>query len=250
MFGIPASGTQAHSWVQAFPTELESFQAFAETYPDNSILLVDTYDTAEGARLAAQVGQQLEQDGHTFVGVRIDSGDLTEEIPRVRTILDEEGLTGTKIVVSNDLNEEKITALAQAGTMPDLFGVGTEMEVSRDDPALSVVYKLMEVDGEPTIKLSPGKITFPGRKQVFRTEKGDILALAKENLSGTPLLQPILVDGELVHALPSLPEIRSYCMDAVANLPDPFSMQPSKKLAQMVADLRAKYSPAPPDSLS
>ncbi|HMF34256.1 MAG TPA: nicotinate phosphoribosyltransferase, partial [Candidatus Lokiarchaeia archaeon] len=92
MFGIPASGTQAHSWVESFPTELESFQAFAETYPDNAILLVDTYDTVEGTRLAARVGKQLEANGHAFAGVRIDSGDLAEEVPRVRAILDEEGL--------------------------------------------------------------------------------------------------------------------------------------------------------------
>jgi nicotinate phosphoribosyltransferase len=246
LFGIPVVGTQAHAWVQSFPTELDAFRAYAATYPDNNTLLIDTYDIAEGTRHAAQVGKELQENGHTLGGVRIDSGDLGVEIPRVRKILDQKGQKTTKIVVSNDLNEYKIGDLAKQGPdhMADLFGVGTEMIVSRDDPALSVVYKLVEIDGQPCIKLSSGKVTYPGRKQVFRTKDGDVLAAGGEDLPGHALLQPILVDGALVSPLPRLAEIQQYCLDAIKNMPKPLAVTPSPKLAALVETLKAKYARA------
>ncbi len=248
LFGIPVVGTQAHAWIQSFPTELDAFRAYAATYPDNNTLLIDTYDIAEGTRHAAQVGQELQKNGHALGGVRIDSGDLSVEIPKVRKILDEEGQRSTKIVVSNDLNEYKIGDLAKQGPdhMADIFGVGTEMIVARDDPALSVVYKLVEIDGQPCIKLSSGKVTYPGRKQVFRTKDGDVLAAGGEDLPGSALLRPVLVDGALVAPLPKLTEIQQYCLDAIKNMPKPLKMSASPKLTNLVETLKAKYAGTKP----
>ena len=244
LFGIPVVGTQAHAWIQSFPTELEAFRAYATVYPENTILLIDTYDLEEGTRHAAQVGKELQRRGHSLRGVRIDSGDLAAEIPKVRQILDAEGQQAAKIVVSNDLNEYKISELTKQGPahVADIYGVGTEMAVSRDDPALSVVYKLVEIEGQPCIKLSPGKITYPGRKQIFRTKDGDVLACHGESLPGYALLRPILVDGALVAPLPNLSEIQQYCREALNSMPKPLKVIPSAKLATLVETLKEKYT--------
>jgi len=244
LFGIPVVGTQAHAWVQSFPTELDAFRAYAETYPDNNTLLIDTYDIGEGTRHATQIGKELQQKGRSLSGVRIDSGDLAVEIPRVRKILDQEGQTTAKIVVSNDLNEYKINDLAQRGPkyLADIFGVGTEMIVSRDDPALSVVYKLVEIDGRPCIKLSSGKVTYPGRKQIFRTKDGDVLATGGETLPGCTLLQPVLMNGVLVAPLPKIVDIQRYCLESLKNAPKPLAVTLSPNLTTLVEILKSKYA--------
>lgn len=173
-FGIPVSGTMAHSWVMAFDSELEAFSRYAELYPDSSILLIDTYDTlGSGIENAIRVGRKLKDEGKRM-GVRLDSGDLQYLSKRVRQRLDEAGLTDTTIVVSNELNENIVHQLVTDGAPIDGWGVGTELVTGGSDCALSGVYKLAakEQSGRmvPTMKLSnnPEKTTTPGIKQVYR----------------------------------------------------------------------------------
>jgi len=193
-FGIPVKGTHAHSWIMSFPTELAAFQAYADLYPDDCTLLVDTYDTlGSGVPNAIRVGRDLKEKGHTLGGIRLDSGDLAQLSIESRRLLDEAGLTETRIVASNDLDEHAMAAIKAQGGRIDIWGVGTKLATCKDDPALGGVYKLVaaaDQDGvmEPKIKLSssPGKVTIPGIKQVYRFYDaddrmvGDILQLAEE----------------------------------------------------------------------
>jgi nicotinate phosphoribosyltransferase len=217
--GIPCVGTMAHSWVQAFEAESDAFDAFARVFPDASTMLVDTYDTEEGVRRAAAIEPPVS-------AVRIDSGDLAGLSIRARAILDSLGRTGVKIVASGDLDERVIAGLVAAGAPIDAFGVGTELIVSRDAPALSLVYKLVEIDGAGRIKLSPHKKTYPMAKQVhrFRDARGrfscDRVTRADEPSDGEPLLVPVVRGGKLVGPLPRLDAIRDRCRDQVAALPD------------------------------
>src|SRR5262249_49711988 len=151
--GIPASGTMAHSWVQSFGGESEAFAAFARIFPGTATLLVDTYDTLEGVRHAAAIAPPVP-------AIRIDSGDLDALARQARVILDERGRTGVKIMASGDLDEFRIAALVAGGAPIDGFGVGTELITSRDAPALAMVYKLVEVEGQGRFKLSPGKKSY------------------------------------------------------------------------------------------
>lgn len=244
LFDIPCSGTQAHSWVQSYPTELAAFRAYAEIFREHTILLVDTYDTPTGVRRACQVAREMHERGVAIRGVRVDSGDLAEEVARVRRILDEEGCPELKIFVSSDLNEYKIRDLEDTTPSPDAYGVGTELQVSRDDPALSVVYKLVELAGRPRIKLSEAKVTYPGRKQVYRTETRDVIARAGETHEGMPLLTEVVRDGVLVAPLPTLREAQANCRRSltslVPHLPT-FTVEPSAGLRQIVAELRAAH---------
>jgi len=161
--GIPVYGTAAHSWVLAFPSEREAQRRLQELLGPDTVYLIDTYDTLEGARIAASLGRPL-------WGVRLDSGDLIELSRAVRRILDEAGLVEAKIMASGDLNEYKIAEIVAAGAPIDAFGVGTELATSSDAPALGGIYKLVEIEGRYTAKLSPGKVTFPGpnRSIAFR----------------------------------------------------------------------------------
>ena len=216
--GIPCSGTMAHSWVQSFATEAASFRAYARVFPESSTLLVDTYDTEEGVRAAAAVEPPAQ-------GVRIDSGDLLDLARRARAILDANGRAGTKIFGSGDLDEYSITRLVTAGAPYDAFGVGTELITSRDAPALSLVYKLVELDGQGRIKLSPGKKTYPLGKQVHRqrdpsgTFARDVVTKSDEPCGGEPLLVPVIRAGHLAAPLPNLESIRQRCRDQLASLP-------------------------------
>jgi nicotinate phosphoribosyltransferase len=216
---IPASGTMAHSWVQSFSAESDAFAAFARIFPENTTLLVDTYDTPEGVRRAAAIEPPVG-------AIRIDSGDLADEARQARTILDQLGRASVKIIASGDLDEFKIANLLAAGAPIDGFGVGTELITSRDAPALAMVYKLVELDGEGKFKLSPGKRTYPMAKQVFRRRDensrfcGDHVTLAEEHAEGDPLLTPILRSGRLVTNLPTLESIRARCRDQLAALPE------------------------------
>jgi nicotinate phosphoribosyltransferase len=217
--GVPAVGTMAHSWVQSFPTEAEAFAAFARVFPGNTALLVDTYDTLAGVRLAARIEPPVQ-------AIRIDSGDLGRLARQARSILDQHARSNVKIVVSSDLDEYRIEELVSSGTPIDGFGVGTELITSRDAPALSMVYKLVELDGQGKIKLSPGKKTYPMAKNVFRRRDrsdrfcGDHVTRADESAEGQPLLVPILQAGRLVAELPSLESIRSHCRQQLASLPE------------------------------
>ena len=249
VFGIPVYGTMAHSYVMSFETELEAFRAFAEDFPNNAILLIDTYHTLQGARHAAIVAKEMEAKGYRLKGVRLDSGDLVSLSREVRKILDEEGLDYVKILLSGDLNEYKIQAILDAGGVVDFLGVGTELGTSRDAPSLGGVYKLVEDNMGPRIKLSEGKVTLPGKKQVYRIldEQGlwkeDIIALEGEEVElpgdSYPLLVKVMENGEVVYDLPSLEEIRSRCLEMVDRLPQEYG-----KLEAFAEDkLPVKLSP-------
>jgi nicotinate phosphoribosyltransferase len=209
----------AHSWVQSFDTEIEAFAAFARIFPENTTVLADTFDTLEGVRLAALMEPPVR-------AVRIDSGDLETQARQARAILDLNGRPGVQIVASGDLDEYRIAQLVGSGAPIDAYGVGTELVTSRDAPALAMVYKLVELDGEGKLKLSPGKETLPLAKQVFRRRDpigrfcGDLVAGTAEADSGEPLLVPILQSGRLVTELPSLEAIRRLCREQVAALPE------------------------------
>jgi nicotinate phosphoribosyltransferase len=208
----------AHSWVQSFADELSAFATFARVFGDASTLLVDTYDTLQGVRHAAAIEPSIP-------AIRIDSGDLDDLSRRARAILDERGRRETKIMVSGDLDEHRIAALIEAGAPVDGFGVGTELITSRDAPAMSMVYKLVELEGQGRYKLSPGKKTYPMAKQVFRRRDatgrfaGDLVTRADESAEGEPLLVPIVLEGKLVRPWPSLEEVRTRCRDQLAALP-------------------------------
>jgi nicotinate phosphoribosyltransferase len=222
VWDIPVYGTAAHSFTMAFEREQDAFAAFHKVFPESSTLLIDTYDTLEGARRAAALGPSVK-------GVRLDSGDISILSRQVRRILDDAGLTETRIVASGDLNEDKVAALIAEGAPIDSFGVGTEMIVSRDAPALGGVYKLVAIDDEgrhrPVRKLSPEKATYPDAKQVFRTRDaegrfaGDVLGLLHEDCPGEGLLVPVMRGGELIGPQPKLAEIRERAAAQRAALP-------------------------------
>jgi nicotinate phosphoribosyltransferase len=224
-YAIPLAGTAAHSWTQAFPTERESFQALLDTFPEDAVLLIDTYDPLMGAETAATLGRKIP-------GVRIDSGDLLEKSREVRKILDRHGLSETKIVASGDLNEYKIEALLSQGAPVDLFGVGTDIATSRDVPALSVVYKLVETERDGIVeyksKFSEEKVYLPGRKQVFRFYDGaqfhhDLIACADEKApEGKPLLHPVMRQGRRLKPRARLQDSRIVVLANLDLLPEPY----------------------------
>lgn len=223
--GIPPVGTLAHSWVMAFENEQDSFNKFHEIFPDDTILLIDTYDTLVGARHATVIGKKLK-------GVRIDSGNLSELSKEVRRILDTEGLQHVRIIVSGDLNEDRIDTLLKNGAPIDSFGVGTEMVTSKDAPALGGVYKLVEQEhgGKiiPRMKFSEGKLIHPYKKQVYRIiDKAgnfveDVIGLEGEELKGIPLLIPVINDGKICRNLPTIHEIQHTTINGLECLPEPF----------------------------
>ena len=247
LFGVPVGGTHAHSWVMSFEDELTAFRAYADVFPDNCLLLVDTYDTlGSGVPNAITVFKELRARGKEPVGIRLDSGDLAFLSRQARVMLDDAGFPNAKIFASGDLDEEVIWDLKAQGAAIDVWGVGTRMITSMDNPALGGVYKLSaeEVDGKfvPRIKISenPAKITNPGVKQLYRfydrrsgKALADLLALDEEDFSsGEPLeifdpentwkrmtlcdyrmrqlLVPVFENGELVYDSPALSEIAAY----------------------------------------
>jgi nicotinate phosphoribosyltransferase len=250
---LEASGTQAHSWIQSFETELEAFRAYARTFPDSTILLVDTYDTLEsGVPNAITVARELEEQGHRLVGIRLDSGDLAYLSKKARQMLDDAGLDYVKIAASNQLDEHVIRSLTSQGAPIDVFGVGTQLVTAHDDPALDGVYRLSSFDGEHRIKLSenPEKINFPGLKQVWRLSDsegnfyGDVVGLDGEFDGGAPdgrmydpahpnakhvsvegyaaeqLLHPVMRDGTRLVDPRETADIANYARRRLANLPD------------------------------
>ncbi|MYC30782.1 MAG: nicotinate phosphoribosyltransferase [Chloroflexi bacterium] len=214
-YGLPPAGTMAHSMITAYPTELEAFRAYAKAFPHRTILLLDTYDTIEGAYNAAQVGKELEEAGHRLVGVRLDSGDYLDLSKRVRGILDDAGLGYVKIVASGGLDEYEIARLVEDGAPIDIFGVGTRVSVSADAPYTDMSYKLACYEGRPVMKLSPDKVSPPGTKQVYRFKdaqgnfEGDIVALDEENLpGGEALLETVMERGGRTRPAPTLSQAR------------------------------------------
>jgi nicotinate phosphoribosyltransferase len=204
-YGIPLAGTMAHSYVEAFPDEREAFEAYLRSYPNGATLLVDTYDTVAGAERAARVARALAARGGRLAGVRLDSGELLELSRRVRAVLDEAGLEEVEIFASGGLDEHDVERLLGEGAPIDGFGIGSKLGVSADAPFLDAAYKLVEVDGRPVQKLSAGKETLPGRKQVWRrSEDGlfvrDLVAGADEGgpADAEPLLRAAMRAGERV----------------------------------------------------
>jgi len=232
-YGIPIFGTMAHSFVMFLENEIEAFRAFAKTFPEKSTLLIDTFDDIKGAENAVVVAKELEKKGFRLSAVRIDSGDLVKISKKVRGLLDKKGLNYVKIFASGDLDEYKIARLLRNGARIDSLGVGTRMSTSEDRPYVDIIYKLcekMDKTGRfvPTMKLSKGKITIPGRKQVFRVkdDKGnftkDIIALHNEEVKGKPLLIKVMEKGEIVYDLPTLQGIRKRALENLSNLPEKY----------------------------
>ena len=246
--GIPPTGTMAHSYVMAFPSELEAFRAFARAFPHATTLLIDTYDTVAGAHNAVVVGREMERQGHQLAGVRLDSGDLAELSREVREILDAAGLSYVRIFASGGLDEDEIARCLDMGAPIDAFGVGTRMNVSADAPYLDIAYKLVRYGSRDVLKLSPGKATWPGQKQVYRRRgrdgcfEGDVLALRDEEAAGggsEPLLRTVMTGGRRIEAAPPLATMRARCAEQVAALPEPlrrlatgerYPVQPSARL--------------------
>ncbi len=222
-YGVPIAGTMAHSFVQSFDDEMEAFRSFARVYP-STVLLVDTYDPIAGVKKVVALAKEL---GAAFKvrGVRIDSGDLLALSKAARQILDDAGLRHVQIVASGGLDEYVILDLVAAGAPIDTFGVGTDLAVSGDAPALDIVYKLTEFGGAGRVKLSVGKRSLPGRKQIFRSFEndiavGDTIARAEETLPGTPLLRPVMRGGVRVTPAEPLTTIRDRCRTELARMPE------------------------------
>jgi len=215
VFGIPVSGTMAHSYVSTFENEIDAFRAYADVFPDDVVFLIDTYETIAGAQKAARVGQEMNQQGHMLKGVRLDSGDLVALSKQVREILDAAGLANALIFASGGLDEFEIEKLLKKGARIDAFGVGTAVGTSADAPNLDIVYKLVRFNNRNIRKLSPGKQTLAGEKQVFRKLDAqgimsvDTIGLRDESIADSqPLLAPVMRRGELVQDHPRLRDIQ------------------------------------------
>jgi nicotinate phosphoribosyltransferase len=263
-YGVPVFGTMAHSFIMSFEKEVEAFRAFAKTFPDKSTLLIDTYNDLAGAENAVAVAKELEAKGHRLGGVRLDSGDLDNISKKVRKLLDEKGLNYVIIFASGDLDEYKIEELLKNGAKIDAFGVGTKMGTSADKPYIEVIYKLCETQNEdggfsPIMKLSEGKSTLPGRKQLYRFEdkKGcyveDVIALENEKMDAEPLLLKVMENGIINYEFPSLDEVRHLAKQNLSKLPEVYKkltnppaypVKLSKTLETLIADLTQKLSEA------
>jgi nicotinate phosphoribosyltransferase len=258
MFDIPVSGTHAHSWVQSFPDEISAFRAYARVFPDSALLLVDTYDTLRsGVPNAIQVFKELRASGHEPLGIRLDSGDLAYLSKKAREMLDAAGFPKAIIAASSDLDEFLIRDLKTQGACISVWGVGTRLITSENNPALGGVYKMSgeEINGKlvPKIKISdnPAKVTNPGYKKVFRLYDkngmaiADLIALDHETIDTTKplrifdpvqtykrmtltnftvreLLVPIFIGGKQVYTCPDIHEIAAYAKRELASMWDEY----------------------------
>jgi nicotinate phosphoribosyltransferase len=242
----------AHSYIMAFESETEAFRAYARQFPERAVLLIDTFDSEEGARRAAQVARELAAEGINVSGVRLDSGDLGPLARSVRKILDDAGLDEMQIFLSGDLDEYRIKSLLEEGAPADAFGVGTQMGTSADSPSLGGVYKLVEDDRGPKIKLSTGKATLPGRKQVFRFQSEtfdyDLIGLEDEDVPGArPVLEKVMEGGRRLRAPEPLEDLQERCRSSIGLLPPhlkdlqpsrrPYQVQRSTRLDELVRDM-------------
>jgi nicotinate phosphoribosyltransferase len=221
-YDLIAAGTMAHSFVEAFPTEGAAFRAFAEDHPHRTTFLVDTYDTLGGVRAAISTIEELQLDGN--LGIRLDSGDLDALARGARTLLDDAGLANARIFASGGLDELEVHELVQAGAPVDAFGIGTKLGVSADAPYVDSVYKLVEYDGRPVMKLSSAKATPPGRKQVWRRDDGehvDVLSLRDEAGpdGAQALLEPVMREGQRLAPPPSIAASRVRFDHDLAHVP-------------------------------
>ena len=230
LYKIPIAGTMAHSYVMSFKHEIDSFLAYSSSFPQRTTLLVDTYDTKKGIENAIAIGLYLREKGYRLQGIRLDSGDIVYLSKLARKMLDKAGLNYVKIFASGNLDEFKIRDFLRRGAQVDNFGVGTNMGTSIDAPSLDVIYKISEVTDEdgrflPTMKLSKGKVTYPGRKQAFRVQNKkerfvkDILGLEKERIKGRPLLVKVVNKGRVIYKAPSLDKIRTFTKNNLSRFP-------------------------------
>ena len=245
-YGVPVYGTAAHSWVLSFCGENEAFRKLQQILGASTVQLVDTYNTIEGVKKVAAMGQPL-------WGIRLDSGDFERLSRESRAILDQAGLTSAKIMLSGDLDEYAIRKLIASGAPVDAFGVGTQLATSADAPAMGTIYKLVELDvgcgiKRFTAKLSQDKSTLPGAKQLFRFEGHDILARSGECSNGQAMLRPVLLGGKLVEPLPDVHAARARAAAALAKLPpplhsldpaEPWPVRHSKDLAALIERTRS-----------
>lgn len=222
-FGIPVSGTMAHSYVMAFDDEISAFRAYARDFGSDTVLLIDTFDVERGTLNAIGVAREAAARGVRLKGVRIDSGDLGALAGKTRRMLDDADLHHMEILLSGDLDEYRIDQLIQYGAPADSFGVGTQLGTSGDAPSLGGAYKLVQDERGPRIKLSTGKATLPGRKQVYRYGDGDdsydLIALESEDAKGgRPLLETVMTHGKIVSSQ-GLDAARQRLGDALPRLP-------------------------------
>jgi nicotinate phosphoribosyltransferase len=261
LYGIPVAGTMAHSYVMSFDSEVAAFRRFARDFPGTT-LLIDTYDTIEGARHAAAVARELAAEGITVGAVRLDSGNLAQLAKDVRRVLDEEGFPEIRIFASGDLDEYRIAEILDAGAPVDAFGVGTQLGTSGDAPWLGGVYKLVEDSRGPRVKLAERKATAPGAKQVYRFAGAggvfefDMVALAGEQgpLEGRPLLRQVMEGGRRTLPPEPLSRIRERCLANLERIPErlksletvspPYPVRHSAELERLLAETRARVAAA------
>jgi nicotinate phosphoribosyltransferase len=225
-YGLPVVGTMAHSFIQVHGDETLAFENYARSRPEGVVLLIDTYDTENGARKVVDLAPRLAADGIKIRGVRIDSGDLVACAKKVRAILDAGGLRDVIILASGGINEDVLQRMQREGAPIDGFGIGVNLDASIDAPSLDCAYKLQEYKGRPRRKRSEGKQTWPGRKQVFRTygKDGrmtqDILTVETDRHGGEALIVPVMKNGKRLPQR-SLDETRAHAARELARLPDP-----------------------------
>jgi nicotinate phosphoribosyltransferase len=252
-FGIPVSGTMAHSFVTAFASEPEAFAAYARVFPDQTVLLIDTYDVETGARHAVETARSLSDQGHALAGVRLDSGDMAGQSRMVRRIFDDAGFPEVKIFASSSLDEFAIAELIAGGACIDAFGVGTRMGVSADRPYLDIVYKLVHIDGRDVRKTSTGKVILAGEKQVFRRVDADgrlsedIIGSRREEIPDTiALLRPVLRGGQPVGDPPTLEDARRRAERQRAALPGRYkSLDRPPEFPVRISDALRARQPGP-----
>jgi nicotinate phosphoribosyltransferase len=241
-YGVPVFGTAAHSWVLAFSDERKSYEELQKLLGESTVFLIDTYDTVEGARLAAELGRPM-------WGVRLDSGDVIDLSKKVRKILDVAGLKDAKIMATGDLNEDKLRRICEANAPIDSFGVGTELATSADAPNLSAVYKMVEIESKSTkrfvAKYSTDKQTMPGAKQIFRYKDRDVVAGVWECPTCQPgseqafaLLRPVMLEGRVAGKLPSASDARDYCARALEKISPGHRVEYSDELLRLAEQLR------------
>jgi len=249
-FGIPTFGTMAHSFIQAHDDEMLAFEHFARARPEGLTLLIDTYDTERAAARIVKLARSLAADGIKVRGVRIDSGDLAAHARKVRAILDDGDCTDIAIFASGGIDEDDLAAFTRAHVPIDGYGIGTSLDVSSDAPALDCAYKLQEYAGVARRKRSEGKVTWPGRKQVWRlhdadgTFAKDILSTVDDRQDGEALLMPVLRAGKRCAPQPSLQAIRTHAQQQLARLPDnlrrlegaAYPIEVASALRQLAAD--------------
>ena len=248
-YGVPVVGTMAHSYVQVHDDEMAAFENFARARPEGVILLIDTYNTEQGARKVVELAPRLAKDGIAIRGVRIDSGDLIASARQVRAILDAGGLKEVIILVSGGVDEDVLLTMQAQNAPIDGFGIGVSLDVSTDVPAFDCAYKLQEYAGKPRRKLSAGKQTWPGRKQVWRAYDaqgrmgGDVLTIEGDARQGEALIAPVMRGGKRVGPAPTLADIRKRAAADLARLPEPLrQLQLGAEYPVKVADALKKLA--------